>query len=544
MKIALAQINTTVGDFSGNVRKIVDYSRRARALNAELCLFPEQCLPGYPSHDLLERSRFIEDNLQALDDAAQQIRGIGVVVGFAEPHSNPVGKGLFNSAALIDDGKVQSVHRKVLLPAYDIFDEARYFDPGEEVKPALFRNHKIGITICEDVWNDPDFWSKRLYRLDPGSLLKAQGASFIVNISASPFTLTKRKLRREMLQAYAKHLALPLIVVNLVGGNDDLIFDGASVAFDSTGKVWAQGSEFTEELIIVAMDAPAMALPPLKTDDDEAALEALALGVRDYAHKCGFRQAVLGLSGGIDSALVAAVGAKALGSENIEAWLMPSRYSSPGSVTDALELVKNLGLSYRIVSIDSLLDSYLTALKPILGDDLGVTEENIQARIRGNLLMANSNFSGRLLLTTGNKSELATGYCTLYGDMAGGLAVLSDVPKTMVFQLAEVINREREIIPRAVIEKPPSAELRHDQKDSDSLPPYEILDPILDRHIVGGLDFDAITAEGFNPEVVDRILNLVRRNEYKRRQAPPGLKLTTKAFGFGRRMPMAQRWRP
>lgn len=544
MKIALAQVNPTVGDFEGNVNRILYYADQARQIGAELCIFPEQCIPGYPSHDLLERSRFIEQNMNALDDVAARVKGIAVVVGFAEKSRSEWGKGLYNSAALLKDGKVDFIQRKSLLPTYDVFDETRYFDPADQVKVVDLNGKRLGLTICEDVWNDPDFWQHRLYKQDPGRLLVEQGAEIIINIAASPFTLPKRSLRCDMLKAFAVHHKVPLFFVNMIGGNDELVFDGASQVIGPDGSQWGRGKEFQEDLLLVDTDHPAVSTMSEISSNDEATLEALTLGTRDYARKCGFDKALLGLSGGVDSALVAVIGARAFGCENIEAWLMPSQYSSESSVSDGIELAENLGIDYYILKIDELLERYLHALKPILGVNLGVTEENLQARIRGNLLMAKSNHSGRLLLTTGNKSEMATGYCTLYGDMVGGLAVISDVPKTMVYRLCDVVNGQNEIIPRKIIEKPPSAELKPGQLDSDSLPPYPLLDQVIEGHIVNGKDYTELLLEGFNAELVSKVLHLVRINEYKRRQAPPGLKITSKAFGFGRRIPLAQRWRP
>ena len=545
MRLALAQINTTIGDFDGNVSLILNAAAEAKARSAELCLFPEQCIPGYPAHDLLERHHFIDANLAALEQVVQNAPDIGLVVGFAERTGRSVGKGLYNSAALIYRGKILSIHRKSLLPTYDIFDEQRYFDPAPGIQVAEFHGMKLGITVCEDIWNDPDFWSHRLYDRDPVGELKAAGAELLLNISASPFTLEKRRLRHEMLLAAARDYRLPVIFCNSVGGNDELVFDGASLAVSPDGTLWAQGAEFREDLVVVDTGTGKGDVHPRLGDDEDAALEALILGTRDYALKCGFKSAILGLSGGVDSALAAVIGARALGPENIVAVLMPSPYSSPGSVTDALELAQNLGLKHHVIPIDRLFTAYLEELKPAFAArPPDVTEENIQARIRGNILMALSNKFGHLVLSTGNKSEIATGYCTLYGDMAGGLALLSDIPKTMVYRLCLAVNREREIIPSSIIAKPPSAELKPNQRDQDSLPPYEILDAIVDRHIVGGQDSTALEGEGFDPQLVRRVLEMVRHNEYKRRQAAPGLKVTSKAFGYGRRVPLAHRWRP
>ncbi len=545
MKIALAQIDTTIGDFTGNAKKILHYSDRARLAGADLCIFPEQCIPGYPGHDLLERDRFIARNMETLKQIVSQTKDFAVIVGFAEPHNGQYGKDLFNSAAFIQDGKVISIHRKMLLPTYDVFDEQRYFDPATQVNPVEFKGKKLGITICEDVWNDPDFWTHPLYKTDPGTALVKKGAEIIINIAASPFALRKRQLRRNMLQKFAKHHQTPLLFVNSVGGNDDLVFDGSSIVLGPDGALWADAKSFEEDLIFVDLDSKSGNLNNQHFDDTEAALEALILGVGDYIGKCGFKRVLLGLSGGIDSALVAVIAARAIGAENVEALLMPSPYSSDGSVKDAEALAHNLRIPYQIIPIEDTFKSYLNTLSPFFGTgNLGVTQENLQARIRGNLLMAFSNRFGHLLLTTGNKSEMATGYCTLYGDMAGGLAVLSDVPKTLVYDLCHLINRNEKIIPQAIIDKPPSAELSPDQLDSDSLPPYELLDKILELHIVENMDYRALVEMGFDAQVVESVLTMVARNEYKRRQAPPGIKITSKAFGFGRRIPLAQSWRP
>jgi len=545
MKIALAQINSTVGDFDGNADRIIAAAAEARRRGAELVLFPEQAIPGYPAHDLVERPTFIEGNLQALDRIAREIYGIAVIVGYAEPVEREWGKGLFNSAAFIVDGEVRSVHRKMLLPTYDVFDESRYFDPGEEPMVVEYHGVKLGVTICEDVWNDPDFWPRRLYPRNPVAELVRQGADVIVNVAASPFTIEKRSLRREMLRAIAVNYRVPLLFVNSLGGNDELIFDGASSAFGSGGEILAQATEFREDLVVVDLTEGRGDLHSRLEGDDEAALEALALGTRDYAYKIGFKSAALGLSGGVDSALVLAIAARAFGPQNVTGVLMPSRYSSEGSVADALELAKNLGVKTLTIPIESLYSQYLTDLQPHFeGSPPDTTEENLQARIRGNIVMALSNKFGHLVLSTGNKSEMATGYCTLYGDMAGGLAVLADVPKTMVYRLCAVVNREREIIPQAILSKAPSAELKENQKDQDSLPPYDLLDGILERHIERGMDRASLIADGFDPLAVDRFLKLLHSSEYKRRQAAPGLKLTSKAFGYGRRIPLAQRWRP
>ncbi len=551
MKIALAQINTTVGDFEGNTNLIINFSKKAREMGADLCVFPEQCIPGYPSHDLLERERFISQNHDSITRLKGAVKDIAILVGFAERHDSGVGKGVYNSAALIRQGKVVSIHRKSLLPTYDVFDERRYFDPALEIKYVEFMGKKLGITICEDVWNDPDFWSHRIYDRNPAQELIDQGAEIIINLSASPFTLQKQGLRLDMLSSFAFTHKIPLIWVNSVGGNDDLVFDGGSGAINAAGNVFSLCSEFSEDIRVVDTDemtghSQSKKAFQLETTEPLTAIyNALVLGTKDYAQKCGFKCGLVGLSGGIDSALIAVIGAEAFGAENMDALLMPSRYSSDGSVVDAEKLANNLGISHQVVPIESIFKEYLNTLHPLLrSEQLGVTEENIQARIRGNLLMAKSNFSGNLLLTTGNKAEMATGYCTLYGDMAGGFASILDVPKTMVYQLCELINRNREVIPQAILDKPPSAELRPDQKDSDSLPDYIELDQIIEGHILHGKDHEQLEEDGFDPYLIARILHLIRINEYKRRQAPPGIKLTAKAFGSGRRMPLAQRWKP
>ncbi len=544
MKVALAQINPTVGDFEGNLRLIRSSLDAARRAGAELCLFPELALTGYPPHDLLERPRFIDQNLEALDSLLPDSSGIAFVVGFAERNPGAAGKDLRNSAALLADGRIVSIHSKMLLPTYDVFDERRYFEPASEVRVVEFRGRRLGISICEDLWNDPDFWPRRRYERDPVRSLVDQGADILINISASPFTLEKRTLRPEMLRAAARNYGQPLLFVNQIGGNDDLVFDGHSLAVGPDGRIWARGRELAEDLVIVDTETGSGEIRDPAPSDAAAAIEALVLGTRDYARKCGFSSAVLGLSGGVDSALTAVIGARALGPENLHGIVMPSRYTSDASMRDAMGVAEALGIPVQLIPIDEIFDTFVEKLAPAFSDrDSDVTEENLQARARGVLLMALSNKFGHLLLTTGNKSELATGYCTLYGDMAGGLAVLGDVPKTMVYEICEEINRQSPVIPRSILEKPPSAELRPDQTDQDSLPPYKILDGILQAHIQDGLDSGEIVKRGFDRDTVEFVLRLVRVNEYKRRQTPPVLKITSKAFGPGRRMPLAQKWK-
>jgi len=557
VKVALGQINPTIGDFEGNRRLVLEATAAAEKQGADLALFPELALSGYPPRDLLERTSFLDAGAASLATLAATLASsrTAVVVGFPERLSpGPSGRVVANSAALIDGGKVTHIVRKSLLPTYDVFDEWRYFEPAAEVAPVLWRGRKLGLSICEDIWNDADFWPHRLYRGDPIEALVRAGAELILNISASPYTMQKRHLRPRMLASTATRWQRPLLFVNQVGGQDDLIFDGSSLAFDARGQVMARGAEHQEDLVVVDLDAgrgPTTAFDP---SDERSALAALALGTRDYARRCGFRQALLGLSGGIDSALVACIAARALGPENVLGVAMPSRYSSPGSLADAEALARALGIATCVIPIEPMFAAYLETLASPLetfaparspeaaATAADLTAQNLQARIRGAILMALSNRQDRLLLTTGNKSELATGYCTLYGDMAGGLAVISDAPKTLVYQLARAINADagRPVIPESTLTKAPSAELRPDQTDQDSLPPYALLDAILDAHLVENLDAAALVARGFPAPVVADTLRRVRTSEYKRRQMPPGLKITGKAFGPGRRYPIAR----
>jgi NAD+ synthase (glutamine-hydrolysing) len=561
VKVALGQINPTIGDFDGNRRLVLDATAAAEGQGAELAIFPELALAGYPPRDLLERADFLEAAASSLAALASSLASspTAVVVGFPErlPPS-PSGRAVANSAALIDGGRVIHVARKSLLPTYDVFDEWRYFEPAVEVTPAAWRGRKLGLSICEDIWNDADFWPHRLYRGDPIEALARAGADLIVNVSASPYTMQKRHLRPRMLASTASRWQRPLLFVNQVGGQDDLIFDGASLAFDAGGRVIARGAEHDVDLVMVDLDAGRGAVAPFEASDERSALAALALGTRDYARRCGFRQALLGLSGGIDSALVACIAARALGPENVLGVAMPSRYSSPASITDAEALARALGIGFTVISIEPMFAAYLDTLasplesfapaRPpaVAAAAADLTAQNLQARVRGAILMALSNRQERLLLTTGNKSEVATGYCTLYGDMAGGLAVISDAPKTLVYRLARAVNADAVAagrpapIPESTLTKPPSAELRPDQTDQDSLPPYDLLDAILEAHLVEGLDAAALVARGFAAAVVDDVLRRVRTSEYKRRQMPPGLKITGKAFGPGRRYPIAR----
>ncbi len=544
MRIALGQINTTVGALRQNAEKMLSWIRQARSENAEVILFPELAIPGYPPKDLLEKSGFVEENLRTLHDLANQVEGITAIVGFAEPNPEPQGKRFYNSAAVLRERRVISVHRKTLLPTYDVFDEGRYFEPSREQEPLLLDGHKIGVTICEDIWNDKDYAPRLLYHSDPVQSAVLKHAELIVNISSSPYHLEKWEERHELIRGEAMKYAKFLVYVNLIGGNDELIFDGRSVVFSPQGEMVARAKDFEEDLLFLDLNSDEKVIRPSSSSQMENAKKALVLGVRDYVGKCGFLKVLLGLSGGIDSAVTAALAVEALGAENVLGVLMPSLFSSGHSVTDAIQLAKNLGIRHELIPISRIFEVYREELQPVFKNaPEDITEENLQARIRGNLLMALSNKYGMMLLTTGNKSELAVGYTTLYGDSCGGLAVISDVPKTMVYKLAAHINREREIIPENTIRKPPSAELRPDQKDTDSLPPYEILDPILAGYIEENLPADRIAERtGFDPGLIRAILNKVDRNEYKRKQLPIGLKITSKAFGFGRRMPIAMKY--
>ncbi len=546
MKIALGQLDPTIGDFDGNLRLIDEAAVRARAAGADLLVLPELALCGYPPRDLLERDAFLAASTRALEHLSASVRGkLAVLVGFPEvlPEA-AVGRHIANSAALIDDGKIVAVRRKSLLPTYDVFDEWRYFEPATSVAPVPFRGRNLGISICEDIWNDGGFWPQPRYGEDPIAKLVAGGADLLINIAASPFTLEKRRLRPRMLASVARHWQRPLLFVNQVGGQDDLVFDGSSLAFDAAGEVIARAAEHAPDLVVVDVDAGRGDVRPFTESDARSALDALVLGTRDYARRCGFSGALIGLSGGIDSAVVACIASRALDPAMVLGVAMPSRYSSDHSRRDAALLAKNLGIAFDEISIEPMFAAYLESLAPAFaGRQPDVTEENLQARIRGTLLMALSNKFGLLLLSTGNKSEIATGYCTLYGDTNGGLAVISDVPKTWVYKIARELNAERLVIPESTLTKPPSAELRPDQVDQDSLPPYEVLDAILAAHVEDGLDTQALVAAGFDSAVVDKVLHLVRISEYKRRQLPPGLKITSKAFGTGRRYPVAQAFR-
>ena len=543
MKIALAQINTTVGDLAGNEAKILAAYQRGAEAGAELVLVPELAVCGYPPRDLLYKSRFIERCGEVVERLAKTTGETGLLIGFPGRSEKRPGREFTNACALLQRGRVLAVRTKTLLPTYDVFDEDRYFEPATENTPVEFNGRKLGLTICEDVWNDEDFWRERRYERNPATDLVHHGAELLLNISASPWHLGKNRTRREMLARLAAKARVPVVYCNSVGGNDELVFDGTSLVFNADGGLVAEGAMFGEDFLAVN---PWKASPvePRSLPDEEKIYKALGLGLRDYLHKCGFKSAVLGLSGGIDSALTAVIAAEALGRENVRGVLLPSQFSSQGSIEDARKLAANLGIHCDQIPIQPPFVAVREQLKNVFaGRTEDTTEENIQARLRGVIMMAMSNKFGSLLLTTGNKSELAVGYCTLYGDMCGGLAVISDVPKTMVYRISEWVNREKEIIPRDSITKPPSAELRPNQTDQDSLPPYDVLDAILEHYVVHCRSSAEIVKLGFDETTVKRIVRLIDFNEYKRRQAAPGLKVTSKAFGVGRRIPIAQRYR-
>jgi NAD+ synthetase len=545
MKIALAQFNPTVGDFDGNSARILELARDAKSRGADLAVFTELCLCGYPPQDLVERPAFLERNQTALAQLAEAIP-LPSIVGYVGRAQDDTGKPAANSAALVANGSVIFEQRKMLLPTYDVFDESRYFQPAHSQTNIPLNGEQLGITICEDCWNDKAFWPQRLYDRDPVTELVGKGTTVLLNISASPYTMDKQGLRLDMLSSLAREHRIPVIYVNQVGGNDSLVFDGSSVAIMPDGRIAAQAKSFEEDLVVFDTATGLGDVHCQPTNELEVAYRALVCGTRDYVQKCGFRKVVVGLSGGIDSALVGTIAADAVGPENVLGVGMPGPYSSEGSLRDAKRLADNLKISYLVVPIGEVFDSYRSALKEAFaGRPEDVTEENIQARIRGNYLMALSNKFGSLVLSTGNKSEIAVGYCTLYGDMAGGLAVISDVPKVMVYELAKWRNREREVIPAETLTKPPSAELRPNQKDSDTLPPYDVLDPILKAYVEDLQSPEEIAdLHGFPLDLVRDIARRVDRNEYKRKQAAPGLKITSKAFSVGRRFPIANRFVP
>ena len=552
MKIAIAQINPTIGDLLLNAQKILEAAQQAASSGARLLLTPELSLCGYPPRDLLLNPSFVEAMGITLQNLAQDLPpNLAVLVGTVEPNVKAHisgGKTLFNSIALLENGKVKQVFHKRLLPTYDVFDERRYFEEGLQANYFTLDNIHIGVTICEDLWNDEEFWGKRSYTVNPIADLAILGVDLTVNLSASPYTAGKQQFREIMLKHSAIRFQQPMIYANQIGGNDDLIFDGRSFALNRQGEIISRARGFDTDLLVVEFDEVERDLQlgsvaPVYESEDEEIWQALVLGVQDYARKCRFSKVVLGLSGGIDSAIVAAIASAALGKENVLGVLMPSPYSSEHSISDAVALAENLGIKTHLLAIGELMQGFNHTLDDLFaGTEFGLAEENIQSRIRGNLLMAIANKFGYLLLSTGNKSEMAVGYCTLYGDMNGGLAVIADVPKTRVYSLCQWLNRDREIIPQNVLTKAPSAELKPGQVDQDSLPPYEILDDILQRLIHNHQSAAQIVAAGHDAVIVDRVIQMVARAEFKRRQAPPGLKITDRAFGTGWRMPIASNW--
>jgi NAD+ synthase (glutamine-hydrolysing) len=541
VKIALGQINPIVGDFAGNSAKIIDYANRAKSQGAGLVLFPELSICGYPPRDLVERTSFVSHNREAAEHIAAETQGIAVICGLVTPAHAETGKSVMNSAALLLDGRIKFVQSKMLLPTYDVFDEMRNFAPARSQVLFPFCGKQMALTICEDAWNDKHFWNRQLYSVDPVEALVRAGGNFVLNISASPFWARKRELRRDMLATIAKNDRVPVVFVNQVGGNDSLVFDGSSMVFDRQGNVIAQGKSFEEDLILFDSDTLTGEMHEQIEGEEASIYAALVLGTRDYISKCGFRQVIIGLSGGIDSALTAVIAADAIGAENVIGVGMPGPYSSEGSISDARDLAKNLGIRFEVLKITDIFEDYKFTLRDVFkGYPEDVTEENIQSRTRGSLLMALSNKFGALVLSTGNKSEMAVGYCTLYGDMAGGLAVINDVPKTLVYRLSRYANSRKPVIPQATLDKPPSAELRLDQKDTDSLPPYEVLDAILEDYVEDSRSAEEISrSHGFDLALVKDVIRMVERTEYKRQQAAPGIKISPKAFGYGRRFPIA-----
>lgn len=542
MKIGLGQINPTIADFESNIAKMIQFCDRAKKHACDLIIFPEMCITGYPPKDLLERPSFVDRSLNSLSKIVASIDGIGVICGFVDKNPSPTGKPLFNSAVLFEKKCILHKTHKRLLPAYDVFDENRYFEPGSVSEPVSYKGLRLGISICEDIWNDRDFSPKRIYPVDPIEELVKKGAELIINISASPYYSGKLEIREKILKNVACKYHVPVIYVNQIGGNDDLLFDGASLVINEKGEISAEGCDFDEDLIIYDAKSRHGEMHPVSKSDEESVIKALTVGLRDYVQKCRFSKVVLGLSGGIDSSLTAYIAVRALGKENVLGISMPSPFTSEESIEDAKKLADNLGIEFKIIPISNIFSGYLKEFSPVFsGLKEDITEQNIQARIRGNILMALSNKFGYLVLSTGNKSEIAVGYCTLYGDMSGGLAVISDVPKTLIYKIASYLNHDNEIIPRRVLEKPPTAELKFNQKDQDDLPPYPLLDAILHAFIEENKDADEIVSMGYSPDLVRDVISRVEKNEYKRYQAPPGLKVTTKAFGYGRRYPLARK---
>ncbi len=544
MQIGLCQINPIIGKIDYNKTKILFGYKKAIAEGADLVIFPELALCGYPPQDLIEKDEFRKAVIDATMQIAEETKDVGLLFGTITEEFDKVGTGIYNSAVLCFDGKIQFVQNKTLIPNYDVFDEVRYFESAKDVRVFKFKDEVLGISICEDIWNDADYWKHRLYEKDPVQRLVDKGSTILINISASPYHYGRREERREMLSVLTKTNQLPLAYVSCVGGQTDLVFDGASICMDEEGKLVCIGKSFEEDFYIFDTNKKYESIINIEGSFGEETLNSLILGLRDYGLKSGFSKALVGLSGGIDSALVTYIAVEAFGKENVHVVMMPSEYSSDGSIKDSLELINNLGISSETISIQSLFNEFKNVLKPsFIGTEENITEENIQSRIRGTLLMAISNKFGYLLCTTGNKSEMAVGYATLYGDMNGALGIIADVYKTEVYELARYINKEKEIIPENIIAKAPSAELRHDQKDEDSLPPYPVLDQILDLYLEEYKEIDAISEIMDDRALVQKVLTMVDRNEFKRRQAAPVLRISKKAFGYGRRFPVVQGWR-
>jgi NAD+ synthase (glutamine-hydrolysing) len=547
MKVTIAQLNPIVGDLAYNLKKLSQILPQAKEAGSDLIILPELYLVGYPPRDLLEKPWFIEqvsNGIEELKIISAQYPEIGIIIGAPLPNEQKEGRTLTNSALLIYQGKIIFQQDKSLLPVYDVFDETRYFQPARKIDTILFKGCELAISICEDAWNDPDLWPEgKMYSFDPVDALGQKKPDIFINISASPFCVGKENTRFKLISNHARKHKTPFIYVNQVGGNDELIFDGRSMFFDARGEAVLVGAAFKEYVTTVNVETKGDQVSLETQDETESVYDALVLGIQDYLHKCGFSRAVIGLSGGIDSAVTCCLAVEALGPKNVLGISMPSPYSSTGSIEDSRVLAGNLGISFEVIPISDIYQSYLQTTDKYFNDkQIGLTQENIQARIRGNILMAFSNRHNSLVLTTGNKSEMAVGYCTLYGDMSGGLSVLSDVPKTMVYDLARFINMKKEIIPAEIIEKAPSAELKPDQKDQDSLPSYDILDKILNLYIEHDYSTVQIIDAGYDPYIVEWVIKAVNKNEYKRRQAAPGLKVTSKAFGIGRRMPVAARY--
>jgi NAD+ synthase (glutamine-hydrolysing) len=547
MRVTIAQLNPLIGDVNGNLEKIISTLSESKKDLPDIVIFPELFLSGYPPRDLLEKSWFIqkiEKNIKTLLSISNEYPETGIIFGAPLRIKKKTGKGLFNTAVFVFQGKILDKQYKSLLPTYDVFDETRYFDPAAEIHVTPFKDQILGISICEDAWNDPDLWLKRFYPFDPLEILANKGATLFINISASPFYIGKEEIRFHIIQNHAIKHQIPFIFVNQVGGNDELIFDGRSICVDKNGKPMEVFPFFHEHIQTIDTKLSRKSVNYHLQNKIESVYEALILGLKDYIKKCGFSKVVLGLSGGIDSAVVCCLAKEAIGNSNVLGVTMPGPYSSKGSIEDSRKIANNLGIQFKIIPISSIYKTYIESLtEPLkLNNEIDVTLENIQARIRGNILMALSNKYGYLVLSTGNKSELAVGYCTLYGDMSGGLAVISDVPKTMVYKLAHFINHKSKVIPDEIIKKKPSAELKPDQKDQDFLPEYDILDEILNYYVDEGYSLENILDLNFDPEIVKWIVNAVNKNEYKRRQVAPGLKVTTKAFGMGRRMPIAAKF--